>query len=84
MDILPEIHKLGMSPEEVGEKVLAGIRRNATYIFSHPEFKEELSEIFNEVLNSFPDEKAPAPRVEFEKTRRNMVTKAREEANKIG
>jgi NAD(P)-dependent dehydrogenase (short-subunit alcohol dehydrogenase family) len=84
MDILPEIHKLGMEPVEVGEKVLAGIRRNAMYIFSHPEFKEELREIFDEVLNSLPDEEVPAPRLEFEKTRRDMVKKAREEANKIG
>ena len=83
MNILPEIHKLGMSPEEVGEKVLAGIRRNATYIFSHPEFKEELREIFDEILNSLPNEAVPEKRLGFEKTRRDMVQKAREEANKL-
>ncbi len=84
MDILPEIHKAGMEPEEVGEKVLAGIRRNALYIFSHPEFKEELKELFDEALNSLPDEEAPAPRLAFEKTRRDALKKARIEADKVG
>ena len=84
MDILPEIHKLGMGLEEVGEKVLAGIRRNDLYIFSHPEFKEELREIFDEVLSALPNEEAPAPRLAFEKTRRDGLKNAKIEANKIG
>jgi hypothetical protein len=64
--------------------VLAGIRRNSLYIFSHPEFKEELREIFDEALNSLPDEEAPEGRLAFEKMRREGLRKAREEANKIG
>jgi NAD(P)-dependent dehydrogenase (short-subunit alcohol dehydrogenase family) len=84
MDVLPKIHQEGMSPEEVGQKVLAGIRRNSLYIFSHPEFKEELKEIFDEALNSLPEEEAPAGRLAFEKMRREGLKKAREEANKIG
>jgi NAD(P)-dependent dehydrogenase (short-subunit alcohol dehydrogenase family) len=83
MDILPALHKKGMEPAEVGEKVLAGIRRNALYIFSHPEFEEELREIFDEAIDSLPDEEAPAARLEFEKSRRDGLKKAREEANKI-
>jgi NAD(P)-dependent dehydrogenase (short-subunit alcohol dehydrogenase family) len=84
MNLLPEIHKAGMEPEEVGEKVLAGIRQNALYIFSHPEFKDELREIFDEVLNSLPDEEAPAQRLAFEQGRRDALKKAKAEANKIG
>ncbi|HTY63034.1 MAG TPA: SDR family NAD(P)-dependent oxidoreductase [Acidobacteriota bacterium] len=84
MDILPEIHKLGMSPEEVGEKVLAGIRRNDMYIFSHPEFREEMQEINDEILSYLPKEEAPAGRLAFEKTRRDSLRKAKDEANKIG
>ncbi len=84
MDVLPEIHKLGMSPEEVGEKVLAGIRRNDMYIFSHPEFREEMQEISDEILSYLPDEEAPAGRLAFEKTRRDSLRKAKDEANKIG
>jgi len=83
MDLLPEIHKAGMEPEEVGEKVLAGIRRNALYIFSHPEFKEELQEIFDEALNSLPEEEAPPERLAFERGRRDGLKKAKAEANKI-
>jgi len=84
MDILPAVHKLGMSPEEVGEKVLAGIRRNAMYIFSHPEFKEEMQEIFGEILAALPEEEAPEARLAFEKTRRDSLKQAKIEANKIG
>jgi NADP-dependent 3-hydroxy acid dehydrogenase YdfG len=84
MDILPEVHKLGMGIEEVGEKVLAGIKRNDMYIFSHPEFKEEMSEIFSEILSALPDEEAPAGRLAFEKTRRDGLKNAKIEANKIG
>ena len=84
MDILPEIHKAGMAPEEVGEKVLAGIRRNDLYIFSHPEFRDELKEIFDEVLASLPEGEAPANRLAFEKTRRDALRQAKDEANKIG
>jgi NAD(P)-dependent dehydrogenase (short-subunit alcohol dehydrogenase family) len=84
MDILPELHRKGMAPEEVGEKVLAGIRRNSLYIFSHPEFKEELREIFDEALDSLPDEAAPEERLAFERMRRDGLKKARAEANKIG
>lgn len=84
MDRLPEIHRFGMDPEEVGEKVLNGIRKNALYIFSHPEFKDELKEIFDEALDSLPDEEAPAQRLAFEKGRRDGLKQARTEANKIG
>jgi len=84
MDLLPEIHKAGMEPEEVGEKVLAGIRRNALYIFSHPEFKEELREIFDEVLNSLPEGQASARRLAFEQSRRDALKKGKAEADRIG
>jgi NAD(P)-dependent dehydrogenase (short-subunit alcohol dehydrogenase family) len=84
MDRLPEVHKLGMKPEEVGEKVLAGIRRNDMYIFSHPEFVDELREIFDETLAAFPKEEAPAARLAFENGRREGVKKAKAAANQIG
>jgi NAD(P)-dependent dehydrogenase (short-subunit alcohol dehydrogenase family) len=84
MDRLPEIHKSGMGLEEVGEKVLAGIMKNRLYIFSHPEFKDELREIFDEALNSLPEEEAPPKRLAFEKMRREELKKARAAANEIG
>lgn len=84
MDKLPEIHKAGMELEEVGEKVLAGIKNNSMYIFSHPEFRDEMKELFDMALNALPDEEAPPKRLEFEQWRRSEVKKAIEEANKIG
>ena len=83
MDKLPEIHKAGMGIEEVGEKVLAGIRNNSMYIFSHPEFRDEMKELFDMALNALPDEEAPQQRLEFEQWRRSEVKKAIEAANKI-
>lgn len=83
MEKLPEIHKQGMSPEEVGEKVMDGIRKNSMYIFSHPEFKDEMKELFEIALNSLPDEDAPEQRATFEQWRRNEVKKAIEAADKI-
>jgi hypothetical protein len=65
------------APEEVGEKVLRGIQRNDFYIFTHPEFKEELQAIFAEALAALPDEPAPAGRVEFEDNRRARNEEAR-------
>jgi len=84
MDVLPEIHKTGMDPEEAGEKVLEGVRKNSLYIFSHPEFEEELREIFDEAIRALPEEAAPAPRLEFERGRRESLKKARAEADQIG
>jgi NAD(P)-dependent dehydrogenase (short-subunit alcohol dehydrogenase family) len=74
---LAELHKIGMEAEEVGEKVLRGIRRDDFYIFTHPEFKEELQGIFAEVLAALPEEPAPAERAAFEDSRRARNEAAR-------
>jgi NAD(P)-dependent dehydrogenase (short-subunit alcohol dehydrogenase family) len=47
---------LWMDPLECGERVLAGIRRNDLYIFTHPEFRDGVDERFRAVLASFPEE----------------------------
>ena len=47
---------LWMDPDECGERVLAGIRRNDLYIFTHREFREGADERFRAMLASFPDE----------------------------
>ncbi len=76
MRILPQVHEAGMAPEEVGEKVLRAIVRNDFYIFTHPEFREELREIFDEALAAIPDEPAPADRLAFEDGRRAAKAQA--------
>lgn len=70
MKRLAEIHKVGMDPVEVGEKVLAGIRRNDLHIFPHPEFKDELREIFDEILAALPEGAIDPGRLAFEEFRR--------------
>ncbi len=47
---------LWMTMDEVGERVLAGLRRNDLFIFTHREFKEGLAERCRKMLDSFPDE----------------------------
>jgi len=47
---------LWMSAQECGERVLAGIRRDDLYIFTHREFREGADERFRAMLASFPDE----------------------------
>jgi NAD(P)-dependent dehydrogenase (short-subunit alcohol dehydrogenase family) len=78
MTRLAELHRrAGMSPLEAGEKVLRGILRNDFYIFTHPEFKEELREIFEEALAALPEETPPAERLSFEDRRRALKAQAR-------
>ncbi len=78
MTRLAELHRrAGMPPLEAGEKVLRGILRNDFYIFTHPEFKEELREIFDEALAALPNETPPAERLAFEDRRRALKAQAR-------
>jgi NAD(P)-dependent dehydrogenase (short-subunit alcohol dehydrogenase family) len=70
MRILPGLHDAGMEPDEIGEKVLRAIRRNDFYVFTHPDHREELREIFEETLAAFPDEPVPPDRLAIEEGRR--------------
>ena len=74
---LAQVHQDGMEPEEVGEKVLRAIQRNDFYVFSHPEFKDELRAIFDEALQALPNEQAPPVRLAFEEARRAAAAEAR-------
>jgi NAD(P)-dependent dehydrogenase (short-subunit alcohol dehydrogenase family) len=47
---------LWMDPIECGERVLAGIRNDDLYIFTHREFREGAEERFRAMVASFPDE----------------------------
>jgi NAD(P)-dependent dehydrogenase (short-subunit alcohol dehydrogenase family) len=50
----------GMTPLEVGARVLEGIRRNDLWILTHPEYRDGAQERFDAILASFPVE-PPAP-----------------------
>jgi NAD(P)-dependent dehydrogenase (short-subunit alcohol dehydrogenase family) len=70
MRILPGLHEAGMDPDEIGEKVLRAIRRNDFYVFTHPDHREELREIFEQTLAAFPHEPVPPQRLAVEEGRR--------------
>lgn len=75
---LARIHATGMDPDEVGRRTLDGLLHGDFYIFTHPEFREELRLVCEEVINSFPDEDpGDAPRLEFEEMRRRAKADAR-------
>jgi NAD(P)-dependent dehydrogenase (short-subunit alcohol dehydrogenase family) len=67
----------GMDPLEMGAAVLEGIRRNDAFILAHPEFKDEVRELFEAILALFPEGEAPADRVAFERRRREMTEAAK-------
>jgi NAD(P)-dependent dehydrogenase (short-subunit alcohol dehydrogenase family) len=77
MKRLPDAQKLGMDPIEVAEKVLAAIKRNHFYIFPHPEFRDELRAIFDEVLAALPEGEADPKRLAVEEGRRRLMAKLR-------
>ncbi len=81
---LAEVHEHGMEPREVGEKVLKAVLANDLYILPHPEFKDELAEIFDEALNAIPDEDAPEQRLAFEEGRRAGKRAAKAKFQDVG
>jgi NAD(P)-dependent dehydrogenase (short-subunit alcohol dehydrogenase family) len=74
--------ELGMDPEEVGEKTVAGIRENRGLILSHPEHGEDFREIFDLCIAALPKEEAPEGRLHIERLRRE-ANKAALEGNLI-
>ncbi|MGE5723312.1 MAG: SDR family NAD(P)-dependent oxidoreductase [Sphingomonadales bacterium] len=62
--------ELGMDPEEVGDKTVAGIRENRGLILSHPEHGEDFREIYETCMAALPKEEAPPGRLEIERLRR--------------
>jgi NAD(P)-dependent dehydrogenase (short-subunit alcohol dehydrogenase family) len=77
---LAEIHEFGMEPDVIAARVLEAMREDRFHIFSHPEFKDELREVFDEVLADFRDYPADPgyeKRIDFEKMRRESYKKQR-------
>ena len=60
---LARAQAIGMSPIEVGERVLKGIERNDLFIFTHAELKDEVADNFEEILAAFADEEINKKRV---------------------
>ena len=77
---LAQVHEFGMEPDVIAARVLEAMREDRFHIFTHPEFKDELSEVFAEILQDFRDypvDPGHGQRTDFEKTRRESYRKQR-------
>jgi NAD(P)-dependent dehydrogenase (short-subunit alcohol dehydrogenase family) len=77
---LAEVHEFGMEPDVIAARVIEAMRENRFYIFSHPEFKDEIREVFDEILQDFrdyPPDPGYEKRVDFEKMRRESYKQQR-------
>jgi NAD(P)-dependent dehydrogenase (short-subunit alcohol dehydrogenase family) len=77
---LADVHEYGMEPDVIATRVLDAMRENRFYIFPHPEFKDELREVFDEILQdfrSYPTDPGYDKRVDFERMRRESYKQQR-------
>ncbi|MBA4090638.1 SDR family NAD(P)-dependent oxidoreductase [Sphingomonas sp. VDB2] len=80
---LEQLHQFGMEPDVIAARTLEAVRENRFHIFPHPEFRDELATVFDEILADFrdyPEDAGFAQRTGFEKMRRDNYAKARREA----
>jgi NAD(P)-dependent dehydrogenase (short-subunit alcohol dehydrogenase family) len=77
---LASVHEYGMEPDVIAARVLEAIRENRFHIFTHPEFREEIRGLFDEILEDFreyPADPGYEQRTGFEKTRRESYQQQR-------
>ncbi len=80
---LEQLHQFGMEPDVIAARTLEAVQENRFHIFPHPEFRDELATVFEEILADFRDYPQDAgfeQRVGFEKMRRESYAKARSAA----
>ncbi|MEO6389060.1 MAG: SDR family NAD(P)-dependent oxidoreductase [Croceibacterium sp.] len=83
---LEGIHEYGMEPDVIGARILEGVRENRANIFTHPDHREEVAELFNEILadyREYPPDTGHGQRVAFEKIRRDNFAETRRKARAI-
>jgi NAD(P)-dependent dehydrogenase (short-subunit alcohol dehydrogenase family) len=77
---LASVHEFGMEPDVIAARVLDAMRENRFQIFTHPEFREEIRGLFDEILEDFreyPADQGYEQRTGFEKTRRDSYQQQR-------
>ncbi|QCI93719.1 SDR family NAD(P)-dependent oxidoreductase [Novosphingobium sp. EMRT-2] len=80
VDRLAGVHEFGMEPDVIGARVIDAMRHNRLHIFSHPDHKDEMRTIFDEIIAEYQDyPKDPGfdQRVAFEKFRHDAFAEAR-------
>ena len=83
---LAGIHEFGMEPDIIGARILDGMRENRANIFTHPDHKEELRQLFEETLadyRDYPEDPGYEQRVAFEKMRRDSFAETRRAADEV-
>ncbi len=77
---LAGVHEFGMEPDVIGARVIEAMRANRLHIFSHPDHKEELRGIFDDIIAEYQDYPKDAgydQRVAFEAFRAKSFADAR-------
>jgi NAD(P)-dependent dehydrogenase (short-subunit alcohol dehydrogenase family) len=77
---LASVHEFGMEPDVIAARVLDAMRENRFHIFTHPEFRDEIRSLFDEILEDFRDHPADPgyeQRTGFEKMRRESYQQQR-------
>ena len=77
----------GVEPIVIGRRALQGIAANEAYILlTHGEFRNELAEVFEEILDAFPPAPGPeaAARLAMENGRRQAVAAAKASLKQAG
>ena len=83
---LEGIHEFGMEPDVIGARILDGIRENRANIFTHPDHKAEVEQLFAEILadyRDYPEDPGYPQRIGFEKMRADGFAATRRKADAL-
>ena len=72
-----------MEPDTIGARILDGIRENRAHIFTHPDHKDEVAELADEVLADYrdlPNDTGYDQRIKFEHARMKNFAETRRKA----
>lgn len=84
---LAGVHDFGMEPDVIAARILDGIQENRANIFTHPDHKEEVEELFADILadyRDYPKDPGFDQRVGFEKIRQAEFAASRAKAKALG
>ncbi len=82
-DMVKDLLSVGLSPDAVGRMTVEAVKANQLYVFTHPEFAEDLAELHAEMIAALPGGAAPDARLEIEEMRRQSIRGAQAKARRI-
>ena len=80
------LHEFGMEPDTIGARILDGVRENRANILTHQDHKDELFELFGEIIadyRDYPEDAGYAQRTAFETMRRDSFAETRRKADGV-